>query len=112
MWLPSERRAGPGNHKILSHILFLLLPHFNQSHWQSRSGGRYRGGSGRGRMQEWKCGSGEKDSSSVVNVSTGRRQVRGVSDERQCQGESQRNRVKEVRGYYRQMVEPSARFSH
>lgn len=62
-------------------------------------------------MQEWKCGSGEKDSSSLVNVSTGRRQVRGVSDERQCQGESQRNGGKEVRGHCRQMVEPSARFS-
>lgn len=62
-------------------------------------------------MQEWKCGGGEKDSSSVVNVPKGRGQVRGVSDERQCQGESQRNRVKEVRGYCRQMVEPSARFS-
>lgn len=62
-------------------------------------------------MQDWKCGSGEKDSSSVVNVSTGRRQVRGVSDESQCQGESQRNRAKEVPGYCRQMVEPSARFA-
>lgn len=64
---------------------------------------RYHGSEGRGLgervMQDWKCGSGKKPRSWVVNVSTGRWQVRGVSDERQCQGGSQRNRAKEVWGY-------------